>query len=122
MIALYNTSTGELVSYGTTAPDPVPNGMSVLDLGSDTRLSTGFGHWDTVTRTVQNVIPSPVDIAANDAEIGNKIETVDMPAMQAIINQTNADIRTDPSQEIKDIARAIRRLDRKVQGLLDGTE
>lgn len=60
--------------------------------------------------------------AANDAEIGTKIETVDMPAMQAILDQTNANIRTDPSQEIKDLAKAVRRLDRKVQKILDGTE
>jgi methionine synthase II (cobalamin-independent) len=60
--------------------------------------------------------------AANDTEIGTKIETVDMPAMQAILDQTNADLRADPSQELKDIAKAVRRLDRKVQKLLDGTE
>jgi hypothetical protein len=59
---------------------------------------------------------------ANDEEIGDKIETVDMPAMQAILDQTNADLRADPSQEMKDMAKAIRRLDRKVQRLLDGTE
>ena len=61
-------------------------------------------------------------ITANDEEISNKIETVDMPAMQAIIDQTNANLRADPSQELKDIARAVRRLDRKMQLLLDGTE
>jgi hypothetical protein len=60
--------------------------------------------------------------AANEATIGNKIETVDMPAMAAILAQTNAAIRSDPSQEIKDLATAVRRLDRKVQHLLDGTE
>lgn len=60
--------------------------------------------------------------AANEAIIGNKIETVDLPAMQAVIDQTNALLRDDPSQEIKDIARAVRRLGRKVQGILDGTE
>jgi hypothetical protein len=60
--------------------------------------------------------------AANDEEIGDKIETVDMPAMQGIIDQTNANLRADPSQELKDIAKAVRRLDRKVQRLLDGTE
>ena len=60
--------------------------------------------------------------AANEEQIGNKIETEDMPAMQAILDQTNANIRTDPSQEIKDLAKAVRRLDRKVMKLLDGTE
>ena len=41
--------------------------------------------------------------------------------MQGIIDQTNAELKTDPSQEIKDIARAVRRLDRKVARILDGT-
>jgi hypothetical protein len=30
--------------------------------------------------------------------------------MQAIKDQTNADLRADPSQEIKDLATAVRRL------------
>lgn len=58
----------------------------------------------------------------NEADIGNKIETVDMPAMQAIIDDTNANINANPAARIKDIAKAIRRLDRKVLGLLDGSE
>lgn len=60
--------------------------------------------------------------AANGSTIGSKISTVDMPAMQAIIDQLNADLRADPSQELKDLAKAVRRLDRKVQGILDGTD
>lgn len=59
---------------------------------------------------------------ANEADIGNKIETVDMPAMQAILDDTNANINANPAARIKDIAKAIRRLDRKVLGLLDGSE
>lgn len=60
--------------------------------------------------------------AVNGSTIGSRISTVDMPAMQAIIDQTLADLRADPSQEMKDLARAVRRLDRKVQGILDGTD
>jgi hypothetical protein len=60
--------------------------------------------------------------AANAATIGSRLVTVDLPAMQAIINQPNADLRADPAQELKDIARAVRRLTRKVEGILDGTD
>ena len=72
--------------------------------------------------TAADVRAEGYEQAANDGEIGDKIETVDMPAMQAILDQTNADLRADPSQELKAIAKAIRRLDRKVQKILDGTE
>lgn len=63
-----------------------------------------------------------VAASANGATVGSRISTVDMPAMQAIIDQALADLRADPSQEIKDLARAVRRLDRKVLGILDGTD
>jgi hypothetical protein len=54
-------------------------------------------------------------LAQGEVEQQNKstIETnleEDLNAMQAIIDQTNADLRADPSQEIKEIARAVRRL------------
>lgn len=42
--------------------------------------------------------------------------------MKAILNQTNADLRADPSQEIKDIARAVRLLVRLQTNKLDGVE
>lgn len=50
-----------------------------------------------------------------DTQIENKstIETnleQDLAAMQAIKDQTNADLRADPSQEIKELATAVRRL------------
>lgn len=60
-------------------------------------------------------------VAANEADIGSKIETVDMPAMQAILDATNATINAGPAPYLKDIAKAVRRLDRKVQRLLDGS-
>lgn len=56
------------------------------------------------------------------ASTSSKLVTTDFPAMQAIILQTNADLRADPSQEIKDIARAVRRLTRKVENLTDGSD
>jgi len=42
--------------------------------------------------------------------------------MQAIEAQTNADLRADPSQELKDIARAVRRLSRMALENYDGTD
>lgn len=58
----------------------------------------------------------------NETTVGNKIETVDMPAMKAILDTTNATINGGPAPYIKDIARAVRRLDRKVQRLLEATD
>lgn len=49
--------------------------------------------------------------ASNKSTIETNIEQ-DYAKMQAIEAQTNADLRADPSQEIKDLARAVRRLDR----------
>lgn len=59
--------------------------------------------------------------AANEVAIDSALAT-DLAAMQAILDQTNANLRTDPSQEIKDLARVARRLIRKVERLLDGTD
>jgi hypothetical protein len=60
-------------------------------------------------------------LVSNEATITTGIAN-DLAVMQAIIAQTNADLKTDPSQEIKDIARAVRRLDRKVARLLDSVD
>jgi len=59
--------------------------------------------------------------SVNDATISTNLQA-DLTALQAIIDTTNADLRTDPSQEIKDLARVARRLIRKVERLLDGTD
>jgi hypothetical protein len=61
------------------------------------------------------------EAAANEAVITTGI-AADLTVMAAIIAQTNADLKTDPSQEIKDLARAVRRLDRKVARLLDSVD
>ena len=58
---------------------------------------------------------------SNEVTISTKLID-DLAAMQAIIDQTNADLRTDPSREIKDLARATRRLIRRVERLLDGVD
>lgn len=55
--------------------------------------------------------------------IDSKIVTVDLPAMQAVLDQTNAQLREDPAQELKAMARAIRRIDKKLLHiLLEGSE
>lgn len=100
--------------------------------------------WDNATRTYftysaagaqtstraftpeENAIADAMTLAesqtVNDADIANKIVTVDMPALATILADTNANINANPAQRIKDIAKAVRRLDRKVQRLLDGSD
>lgn len=75
MIAVFKTASGALVSVGTVVADPLPAGLSSLDLGSDVRLQTGYGYWDPVTRTVKDVVPSPVDLEANRVNIEGKAIT-----------------------------------------------
>lgn len=75
MFAIYETDTGKLVSIGSAVADPLPAGMAVLDLAADTRILTGFGYWDTATRTVLDVVPSPILIDANRATITGRAKT-----------------------------------------------
>ena len=58
---------------------------------------------------------------ANDVTISSKLVS-DLEAMQAVLDRANAELRDDPSREIKDTAKAVRRLIRKVEHILDGTE
>jgi hypothetical protein len=75
MYAVYRTTTGALISVGSIVADPLPAGLTALDLGNDDRLITGYGYWDPVTKTVKAVVPSPVDIAANDRTLRDKAAT-----------------------------------------------
>jgi aminoglycoside phosphotransferase len=59
--------------------------------------------------------------AANKSTIETNLEQ-DYLNMQAIEGQSNADLRADPSQEIKDIARAVRRLTRMALENYSGTD
>jgi hypothetical protein len=61
-------------------------------------------------------------IIDNRATILASMAGADFTALQAIIAQTNADLRTDPSQEIKDIARVVRRIVRFITNEFSGTE
>ena len=58
-------------------------------------------------------------LVTNEATISTNLQQ-DLATMQAIIDQTNADLKADPAQEIKDLARVARRLIRKVERILDG--
>lgn len=60
-------------------------------------------------------------LVANEQSISTKLQQ-DLAAMQAILDQTNADLNANPAQEIKDLARAVRRLIRKVERILDDTK
>lgn len=79
--------------------------------------------WTSRPWTAEELAQQAADklTANNEAIVGNKIETVDMPAMKAILDATNATINAGPAPYMKDIARAVRRLDRKVQRLLNDT-
>ena len=59
--------------------------------------------------------------SANQKTIEEKLANK-LADMKAILDQTNADLRTDPSQEIKDLARAVRLLVRLQTGQLEGTD
>jgi hypothetical protein len=60
-------------------------------------------------------------LQANEEAVTSKLAD-DMAAMQAILDTSNATLRSDPAGALKDIARAVRRLDRKVGRILDGTD
>ena len=89
MFAVYRTDTGELVSIGSTVANPLPAGLTALDLGADDRLLTGFGYWDPATRTVKDVVPSPVNVAAALASL------MDVTSLQGRLTRLAA-YKTDP--------------------------
>lgn len=107
-----------------------PNG--VLREFWDDSLRT-YTTWDAAGVQTSTRAYTPIENARADAEaaasttsgngstITDRILTVDMPAMQALLDATNATINAGPAPYLKDIARAVRRLDRKVANLLDGT-
>ena len=80
--------------------------------------------WTSRPWTAEELAQQAADklTANNEATVGNKIVTVDIPAMKAILDTTNATINGGPAPYIKDIVRAVRRLDRKVQRLLEATD
>lgn len=49
----------------------------------------------------------------------NKMSTVDIPAMQTIIADTNANINSNAAARIKDLAVAVRRLDKRMLNQFD---
>ena len=58
----------------------------------------------------------------NASNTSSKLVTVDFPAMQGITDQTPRQLGEDPGHEIKSLARAVRRLIRRVENLTDGSD
>ena len=102
-----------------------------------------FTRWDAATSTVfehdgagaivsqrpftaeESAAAEAQAVAAEQQANKSTIETnldADLAAMQAILDQANADLRADPSQEVKDIAKAVRRLVRMALDDFSGTE
>ena len=76
--------------------------------------------WTERDKTLEEL---QADAEQSNAEtISNRFLDTDLPAMLDIIDQTNADLRADPAQEIKAIARAIRRIIRKTDAILDAAD
>ncbi len=100
-------------------------------LDSETRLATVY---DTQGQQVGEPRPytaeenAAADAAAAAEQADSNKRTItealaeDFTAMQDIIAQTNADLRADPAQEIKALARAMRRQIRIARGDYTGTE
>lgn len=55
----------------------------------------------------------------NRATVAGRLSSVDLPAMQAILDTPNAQLGGATQ---KDMARAIRRIIRKLEGILDGVD
>jgi transcriptional regulator of met regulon len=93
LIEVYRDPVGRIVSeYDTEAQVIIPRPYTVEENAEQDAIdTTNESH------------------AANKSTIEINLEA-DLAAMQAIKDQTNADLRADPSQEIKEIAVAIRRL------------
>lgn len=72
----------------------------------------------------ENAIADAADTAAleesNRASIEESLAAA-LADLQAVIDQSNADLRADPSQEIKTISRAMRRTIRLLIRRFDGT-
>lgn len=73
------------------------------------------------TSAENNEADAIASVTSQDKNKAN-IETAladSLATLQAIIDQTNADIRADPSQEIKDLARTLRRVIRLITRRFD---
>lgn len=74
--------------------------------------------------TAEEITRADADaLAASQATNGSTIDAnlaADLVTLQAIIDDTNANINASPAARIKDIARVQRRIIRRVIGKLDG--
>lgn len=69
----------------------------------------------TAAETARAQAEAPLNTAVvNGTDVNNKMSTVDLPAVQTIIADTNANINSNAAARIKDLAVAIRRLEKNV--------
>ena len=107
-----------------------PDGVVLEEWNDDTRTYTSRNPDGTVLLTrpytaEENAAADERATQETQSENKSTIEQnleADLAAMQAIKDQANSALRTDPSQEIKDIAVAVRRLIRMALEDYSGTE
>ena len=94
MKLVYETATGRAVSIGTVIADPLPAGLTAVDLTTPEAvgLRDGTMRWDTVSKTVVVIPPSIVD--TNTATIGQQAHTAydNNRTFLALATPTNAQV------------------------------
>lgn len=115
---IYDTATGEAVSVasrddGVVSPLPAHLTDYILTDQQFSDYVGGWIIWDPVTLTL--VPTEKLTPAEEQQRVDNKttLETnlgQDLVKMQTIIDDTNANINSNPAARIKDIARMLRRL------------
>lgn len=84
-------------------------------------VQTSTRPYTTAENTAADAAAATALLSANQGTIRQNL-IADQVAMQAIIDDTNANIRSDPSQEIKSLSRAVRRLTRLTLNDYSGTD
>ncbi len=115
---LYETATGQAVSIASRddgVANPLPAYLTDLVI-TDQEFNDYVGGWIAWDAATLTFVPTGKLTPAEEAQqVANKsaIETnigQDLVAMQAIIDDTNANINSNPAARIKDMARMLRRL------------
>jgi hypothetical protein len=75
LYAIHTSDTGRLVSIGSVVADPLPQGLTAVELSVDDGRSMrdGTGAWDADTRTVVALPPDPAIV--NETTITDQIAT-----------------------------------------------
>lgn len=109
--AIHETTSGKLVSVGTIVADPLPVGLTVVELSNPDaiRLRDGTGRWDPVTRAV-------VDRPASELTAEQNRQTISDRAVTALTANTTYLAIASPSNA-QNLAQ-IRLLTRETTGLI----